>query len=79
MSAEAKNILVLASRSPRRAALLCELGIPFEVRPVEVDESAVAVLEPREAALQTFNAFLTGQASEVLPFSKDFIHPHGLP
>jgi len=51
VSGEGGNVLILASRSPRRAALLCELGIPFEVRPVEVDESAVAHLEPREAAL----------------------------
>jgi septum formation protein len=31
--------LILASRSPRRQALLLELGIPFEVRPAEVDET----------------------------------------
>lgn len=31
--------IVLASGSPRRAELLGKLGLPFEARPVEVDES----------------------------------------
>jgi septum formation protein len=30
--------LILASRSPQRRAILEQLGIPFEVRPAEVDE-----------------------------------------
>jgi len=31
--------LVLASASPRRTNLLAELGLPFEVRPADVDET----------------------------------------
>jgi septum formation protein len=31
--------LVLASRSPQRRAILEQLGIPFEVRPADIDES----------------------------------------
>jgi septum formation protein len=31
--------LVLASRSPRRQELLATLGVPFEVRPAELDEA----------------------------------------
>lgn len=38
-------MLILASRSPRRAELLQAAGIPFEVFAVDVDES-VAKLEP---------------------------------
>lgn len=39
--------LVLASRSPRRASLLRQVGIPFRVEPVDVDESM-----PRGAAIE---------------------------
>jgi septum formation protein len=34
--------LCLASESPRRAELLQQLGIRFEVKPAEIDESVVA-------------------------------------
>ena len=34
--------LILASASPRRAALLCEAGYVFDVEPAHVDESALA-------------------------------------
>jgi septum formation protein len=34
--------LILASASPRRAELLSAAGIPFEVRPAQVDESLAA-------------------------------------
>ncbi|WP_426570874.1 Maf family protein [Aquihabitans sp. McL0605] len=33
------TLLVLASASPRRHALLAQLGVPFEVRPADVDET----------------------------------------
>jgi septum formation protein len=42
--------LVLASRSPQRSAILTRLGIPFEVRPTDVEE--VEVGEPADVALQ---------------------------
>ncbi len=38
--------LILASASPRRRELLAELGLPFEVRATEVDESPLAGEEP---------------------------------
>ena len=31
--------LILASASPRRAALLRQIGVAFEVRPADADES----------------------------------------
>ncbi len=34
--------LVLASASPRRAELLGHLGVPFEVRPADLDESVLS-------------------------------------
>jgi septum formation protein len=43
--------LILASRSPRRADLLRELGIPFEIRPAEIDENIPGDFAPRELAL----------------------------
>ena len=39
--------LVLASGSPRRKELLQQLGVQFEVKPVDIDETRL----PREAAL----------------------------
>ena len=39
---------VLASRSPRRVQLLTELGIEFEVRPADVDETPQLGEEPTE-------------------------------
>lgn len=38
---ESRPRLVLASGSPRRRQLLAELGLAFEVRPSDVDESAL--------------------------------------
>ncbi len=37
--------LILASASPRRADILCQLGFEFSVRPVDIDES----VHPNEA------------------------------
>jgi len=57
------NALLLASSSPRRAELLTAAGIPFEVRPADVDErvlegeSAVAyVRRIAEAKARTISA-----------------------
>jgi septum formation protein len=41
-------VLLLASSSPRRAELLAAAGIPFEVVPVDVDESVVRLEPPGE-------------------------------
>lgn len=38
--------LVLASASPRRRELLDAIGLGFEVRPVELDEAAIAGTQP---------------------------------
>jgi len=40
-------MLVLASQSPRRSEILRQAGIPFTVRPVEVDETPLAGESPR--------------------------------
>lgn len=42
--------LVLASQSPRREALLRQIGLDFEVVPSGVDESVLEGLSPAEAA-----------------------------
>jgi septum formation protein len=45
-------VLVLASASPRRRALLAQAGLAFHVRPTDVDESLAGTPAPREAALE---------------------------
>lgn len=44
--------LILASASPRRSELLTAARIPFEVRPVEVDERPLAGEEPAAYAVR---------------------------
>ena len=41
-------VLVLASQSPRRAEILRQAGIPFVVRPAEVDESPLDSERPED-------------------------------
>lgn len=53
-------MLVLASASPQRAAILEQLGVPFLVRPVEVEE--VAAGDPR--ALVAENALRKARAAD---------------
>jgi septum formation protein len=43
--------LILASRSPRREAILRQLGVPHLVKPADVEESSAADLPPREQAM----------------------------
>lgn len=43
-----KKKIVLASQSPRRQALLRQLGLAFEVRPSEIDEEMIAGMAPDE-------------------------------
>jgi septum formation protein len=45
-------MLVLASRSPRRAELLEAAGIPFTVRAADVDETALEGESPRDYVLR---------------------------
>lgn len=53
--------LILASRSPQRSEILTRLGVPFQVRPADVEEilGGPSIL-PREVALH--NALLKAQA-----------------
>lgn len=44
--------LILASASPRRAAILESLGIPFEARPADVEEVVLSGESPVEHALR---------------------------
>jgi septum formation protein len=48
--------LILASASPRRAELLRDAGIPFEVRPVELDERFWPGEAPRQAVARLAEA-----------------------
>jgi septum formation protein len=41
------TMLILASQSPRRSEILRQAGIPFTVRPVEVDETPLPGEDPR--------------------------------
>ncbi|HWO93376.1 MAG TPA: Maf family protein [Dehalococcoidia bacterium] len=43
--------LVLASASPRRRALLAELGLPFSVRAVDIDEEHALATAPSQSPL----------------------------
>jgi septum formation protein len=44
--------VILASASPRRAALLAQAGVAFEVRPADVDESLRGSPAPETAAVE---------------------------
>jgi len=48
--------LVLASASPRRAALLAEAGLPFERASAEIDESAAPGERPEQTCLRLARA-----------------------
>lgn len=43
--------LILASASPRRHAILGELGVAFEIEPADVDETPPEGLSPRQVAI----------------------------
>lgn len=43
------NTILLASASPRRKEILTRLGLPFEVKPADIDER-ISVADPRGAA-----------------------------
>jgi len=53
--------LILASASPRRQELLTHLGVPFEVRPADVDET----LLPNEPPLTSARRLATAKAQAV--------------
>lgn len=63
--------LILASNSPRRQAMLKELGLSFRIQTKDIDESFEATLPPEEVpvmlAKRKANAFLADlQVNEVL-------------
>ncbi|HEY0269074.1 MAG TPA: Maf family protein [Methyloradius sp.] len=66
--------IYLASRSPRRAEILSQLGVSFEVLPADIDESVLAFESPdayvirlaEEKALACLN-YVKDQALPVLP------------
>ncbi len=45
-------LFILASGSPRRAAILRQLGVRFVIRPADVDERGEPGLPPREVAMR---------------------------
>lgn len=45
-------MIILASQSPRRAALLRMLGVPFEAEPADVDETPGTGEEPKALAIR---------------------------
>ena len=55
-------MLVLASGSPRRRVLLGALGVPFDVRPADVDETPA----PREAADELVRRLARAKAETAL-------------
>lgn len=46
MHVDSKSLIFLASASPRRSALLAQLGVRHEVRPVDIDESILCGERP---------------------------------
>jgi septum formation protein len=48
MESLSKPLIYLASASPRRSALLAQVGIPHGVRPVDVDETVAAGESPED-------------------------------
>jgi septum formation protein len=48
MGSSSNSLIYLASASPRRSALLDQIGVAHRVQPVDVDERAVAGEPPRE-------------------------------
>ena len=71
-------MIVLASRSPRRAELLRQIGIAFEVFAVDVDESVAPGEAPRDyvcrvarAKAERAAAALAGRAAPVIVLAAD--------
>ena len=50
-SKTAGNSIILASASPRRVALLKNLGLEFSVRPADIDETVAPGLSPEEVVM----------------------------
>jgi septum formation protein len=46
MRSTSRPVIILASASPRRSALLTQIGVPHRVMPVDIDETASAAESP---------------------------------
>jgi septum formation protein len=72
MRSSSKPLIILASASPRRSALLTQIGIPHRVMPVDIDETASASESPpayvqRLAAAKAERLWLQLSPSDRLP------------
>jgi septum formation protein len=61
------SLLTLASKSPRRSALLRAAGIDFEVRVADIDESHAPGDDPRKLVMKTARAKADRVAGELAP------------
>jgi len=61
-------MLVLASRSPRRSEILQQAGIPFEVRPADIDETRRHGEPPRDYVRR-----VAGEKAMAIPPGRDEI------
>lgn len=71
-TSSAKPLIYLASASPRRSALLAQIGVPHRVAPVEIDESVIEAEAPenyvtRLAALKADTLWQSLPEAERLP------------
>jgi nucleoside triphosphate pyrophosphatase len=77
--ADAGPVVILASASPQRRAILAQVGIPFEVRPADIDEdtagdpAAVAEANARRKAEATAAALHAPAAGGDLVLGADTI------
>lgn len=69
------HCLILASASPRRARILEALGLPFEVRPADVDESLLPGESPTDAVrrLAKFKASVVPRRPGVCVIAADTV------
>ena len=49
-------MLILASQSPRRRALLSMLGLPFQIHTADIDETMNPLLPPEEEVMRVSEA-----------------------
>jgi septum formation protein len=62
-----KDFVYLASASPRRSELLRQIGVPFRVRSVAIDETQAAAETPENYVLRLASAKAATIASDLAP------------
>ena len=72
-----KPLIYLASASPRRRALLSQIGIPHAVRPVAIDEAMDPVEPPDRYVLRLAERTILVRAGEAAEFSTMVPHAFG--